>query len=140
MTTIVSDTSARERIARIIDPDAWHETLRTDGCGEYWMGRRAKALAKADAILASLPSPEGEWQPIASAPKDGTRIDIWAHWPEHDRRERTTDAYWNGRCWQLGQYNEMQFVHRPAATHWRPLPAPPAMLSATPSSDGERGK
>lgn len=45
----------REAVARIIDPDAWHETLPTDGCGQHWMGRRKKALAKADAILALRP-------------------------------------------------------------------------------------
>jgi hypothetical protein len=42
-------------IARIIDPDAWHPLLKEDGCGAHWHGRRAKALAKADAILALTP-------------------------------------------------------------------------------------
>lgn len=42
----------REAIARIIDSDAWHETLPTDGCGAYWIARRNNAKAKADSILA----------------------------------------------------------------------------------------
>jgi len=50
----------RETMARIIDPDAWHETLPADGCGEYWIGRRNKAKTKADAIIAALaPEPAG---------------------------------------------------------------------------------
>lgn len=41
-------------IAKIIDPDAWHETLPTDGCGAYWIGRRNNARAKARAVIATL--------------------------------------------------------------------------------------
>lgn len=46
----------REELARIIDPDAWHEKLPTDGLAQHWHARRKKALAKADAILALLRS------------------------------------------------------------------------------------
>lgn len=51
-----------EKLARIIDPDAWHETLPTDGCGVYWIGRRNKAKATARAVLEALrePTPEME--------------------------------------------------------------------------------
>ncbi|UIJ43744.1 hypothetical protein LZK98_11645 [Sphingomonas cannabina] len=47
-----------EEIARIIDPDAWHEALPTDGLG-HWHGRRKRALTKVDAILALLHPSEG---------------------------------------------------------------------------------
>lgn len=50
--------TSREAAARIVDPDAWHETLPTDGCGPYWIGRRNKARTKAHAILALSPSPD----------------------------------------------------------------------------------
>ena len=53
----MTNEAEREQIARIIDPDAWHHTLPTDGCGQHWMGRRKKALAKADAIMARSPPP-----------------------------------------------------------------------------------
>lgn len=41
----------RERIAKIIETDAWHETLPQDGCAPYWMKRRYDARSKASAIL-----------------------------------------------------------------------------------------
>lgn len=43
-----------EDVAKIIDPDAWHDTLPADGCGAYWSMRRMKALSKAEMILAAL--------------------------------------------------------------------------------------
>jgi hypothetical protein len=67
----------RETIARIIDPDAWHDTLPTDGYGLYWMDRRKKVLAKADAILASLRTipkeVEGEITGTLFGPEDDLR-------------------------------------------------------------------
>lgn len=46
-------------VAKIIDPDAWHETLPTDGCGVYWIGRRNKARDQANAIRQLLSDPNG---------------------------------------------------------------------------------
>lgn len=79
------------------------------------------------------------WQPIDSAPKDGTVIDVW-----RDGSRET--VYWGFRphdCGEMGQYcdsdwhSEMdpgwvcstfgEFVggrHNPF-THWMPLPLPP---------------
>lgn len=51
----IAPVDAREAVARIVDPDAWHESLPTDGCGVYWIGRRNDARTKADAILALSP-------------------------------------------------------------------------------------
>ena len=65
------------------------------------------------------------WQLIESAPRDGTRVDLWVHWPERDLTYRVPDAYWNGRCWQLGAFDETQFLYRPTVTHWQSLPTPP---------------
>lgn len=45
-------------IAKIIDPDAWHDTLPTDGCGVYWIGRRNDARAKANAIIDTISAGE----------------------------------------------------------------------------------
>lgn len=53
-TTPVEVTQADDAVAKLIDPDAWHETLPTDGCGAYWMGRRNKARAQAHAIHALI--------------------------------------------------------------------------------------
>lgn len=69
----------------------------------------------------------GAWRTVESAPMDGTRIDVWAYWPEHDRSYRTTDAFWSVEHgeWQLGQFRRDQFLHPPTITHWMPPPAEP---------------
>lgn len=78
------------------------------------------------------------WQPIETAPRDGTVIDLW-----HDELGRTPDCKWGlpeHCCGEAGQYcdsewhslkedwvsttfNEM--LDDLAYTHWMPLPAPP---------------
>jgi hypothetical protein len=71
------------------------------------------------------------WQPIESAPKDGTKIDLWVHFAEDDRSYRQADAYWNADegTWQLGQYHTGQFLYPVTPTHWMPLPDPPALAT-----------
>ena len=69
-----------------------------------------------------------EWQPIETAPKDGTQVDVWVVFPSQSYR--VADAHWNetageSGAWQLGSFHEMQFTERPVVTHWMPLPAPP---------------
>lgn len=72
---------------------------------------------------------KAEWQPIETAPKDGTKVDLWAFWPEGSESKRSTDCYWvsGDKEWSFGRWSESSYVHRPVITHWRPLPAPPAL-------------
>lgn len=69
------------------------------------------------------------WQPIETAPKDGTPILVWdesmgyynAHSHGQDDR-RYAIGYWrtkSGKGW--GNRN----TSRPEPTHWQPLPDPP---------------
>lgn len=80
-----------------------------------------------------------EWQPIETAPKDGTAIDVWAG------GKRCPDVYWSHSvnadtgepisspydCWAYkgqyvgigGVYPKGLGIHEP--THWMPLPEPP---------------
>lgn len=77
------------------------------------------------------------WQPIATAPKDGTVIDIWANgW-------RRTDCHWgkpDHSCGEAGEYCDSdwhtaepdwvdslfgEFLHVKNPTHWMHLPKPP---------------
>jgi hypothetical protein len=53
------------------------------------------------------------WQPIETAPKDGTRILLWCGSKAH-----TFVGQWSRGSWVGAKY------HTP--THWIPLPAPPA--------------
>lgn len=76
------------------------------------------------------------WQPIETAPKDGTRIDLWIlndSAPPHGWR--LADVFWNGHAWvvwRLGRQKdnfgcveteEVQIAN--TITHWMPLPASP---------------
>jgi hypothetical protein len=71
---------------------------------------------------------EREWQPIETAPKDGTKVDLWVIFKEAGPR-RFPDAHWNDKLggWQLGEYNALDYMTPPTITHWKPLPAPPAI-------------
>lgn len=69
-----------------------------------------------------------EWRDIESAPKDGTRVDLWT-----SDGERVCDAYWdNGETppsWHAphmfyDDVGEVEYEGR-KATHWLPIPAPP---------------
>lgn len=67
------------------------------------------------------------WQPIETAPKDGTKIDLWVHFPEHDEAHRVADAFWDleDEDWNLHGWLVRQFKFTPQPTHWMPLPEPP---------------
>lgn len=72
------------------------------------------------------------WQPIETAPKDGTRVDLWMHDVDHPAGYRMADARWEDDRWQVawrfwveggGQDSKGRWHIR--ATHWMPLPEPP---------------
>lgn len=112
-----------------------------------------RSLRKADAALqlvASTPQGTSEgWQPIANAPKDGTRILItWgdqiraAYWDDdfdssydEERDEVTKIGAWTDGAVQSFNYEEM---HSYEPTHWMPLPTPPADLGTPPDATKER--
>ncbi len=78
-----------------------------------------------------------EWQPIETAPKDGTDVLVYfgtmgvrqvswcaPHWAEHDEKD-----YWS---WCVDDNKHSPYALRGysdtgprAPTHWMPLPAPP---------------
>ncbi len=91
---------------------------------------RAGDIVRAIDALATRPTPapaEGGWQPIATAPKDGTQIFVardmgphgWilgtAHW-----REVAGLSGWFS--WGIAGGSELGLAH---PTHWMPLPQPP---------------
>lgn len=82
------------------------------------------------AIAAAIRSAGPQWQPIESAPKDGTVIDLWCRAPGLSAGPARVPDCWysDGRWWRYdNEHGDDQCrsrVHN--ATHWMPLPAPPA--------------
>jgi len=63
-----------------------------------------------------------EWQPIETAPKDGTGILVAIHeWNEPANRHVFEVVYWKDDCWRSSIFEE---VYPP--THWMPIPATPS--------------
>lgn len=62
------------------------------------------------------------WQPIETAPKDGTLVDLWL---SSGDTKRITGCYWSesGLCWTDGDRYYLKGRVQP--THWMPLPEPP---------------
>lgn len=82
----------------------------------------------------------GKWQPIESAPKDGTIIDVWLEESLSDikfycssRPVHLKDAQYGGRSagwlWKNGKFRPyLVGLNMPVfviPTHWMPLPEPP---------------
>lgn len=61
------------------------------------------------------------WQPIETAPVDGTRVLLFV--PPYGAMSGHFDKYGTGRRW-----NAHSAINREAQpTHWMPLPEPPAL-------------
>ncbi len=84
------------------------EVLHEDYKAEYRDSMRA-ALAVV---------PMTEWQPIETAPKDGTRVLLWRRAIRDQPTPIMADGFWCETCW-VWPY----ILSEP--THWQPLPAPP---------------
>ena len=66
-----------------------------------------------------------DWQPIETAPKDGTRILLYPAF-SNGRGQYQGDIgyfYSPGECWYLQNVGHLNGRWRP--THWMPLPPPP---------------
>ena len=72
-----------------------------------------------------MTAPQG-WQPIESAPKDGTDIILWLPWIGRVRTGRwTMHKRWSA---DFGVAYRLPLLGEP--THWMPLPAPPVAQAA----------
>ncbi len=68
-----------------------------------------------------------EWQPIESAPRDGTEFQGWVYkygWEPKCRFDPITESF---QIWGRVDYDQdgWDFYPHMAITHWMPLPAPP---------------
>ena len=65
------------------------------------------------------------WEPIETAPKDGTPVDLWCQGQFRSGRE--TDCWFSdGKWWQYNDLGQDCRDEVDNATHWRPVPEPPA--------------
>lgn len=116
---------------------------------------RATLLRHVDRLSAELVAERERrvdgWQPIETAPKDGTQILACAQISEHltaaiissqghlpdlsivkwDNREKDFIAMADGYMSIKSQGDTWTTYHEPYVTHWMPLPIPPATLKDT---------
>lgn len=79
----------------------------------YLCGGPDEAYAIADSIMALLPG----WQPIETAPKDGTRVLLYRP------GEQIIGYWWRGADDEY--WNAARGLEFYGPTHWRSLPEPP---------------
>jgi len=63
-----------------------------------------------------------DWQPIKTAPRDGTRFDVWV--PSAVGGYRVADLWFNARGYLTRDGVQPRDLAR-WPTHWMPLPAAP---------------
>jgi hypothetical protein len=110
--------------------------------GDY---RRARAFLAAQSARPPADQDEAKaredaWQPIETAPRDGTYVDLWEVARDRRHGKRIADVRWdrkrsfNGGIGRVAQPDAWCHRHGGqvwfsgyAVTHWRPLPPPPAL-------------
>lgn len=122
---------------------AWNQGVQQR---ENWYGRDPRPTATGGSgpvpVDPASVAPLGEragWRDIATAPKDGTHVDIWAKcWlPAFDKFEhrRFADCWWmkDGEFGSKAHWVDLDTNWHP--THWMPLPDPPAALTDRPAEE-----
>lgn len=70
-----------------------------------------------------------QWRPIATAPRDGTLLDLWF---AGDWDCRVADACWRGEFGWWVERRGCSYNHNPTIiTHWRPIPEAPSAGTLT---------
>lgn len=140
---------------------AEYERADMPACAEAVRGGSEQYDVELNAVTAALQQSDSTagWQPIASAPKDGTEYilgwigknlhgeaewyqaigrwstDLKSHW-NYDLDELEYDGGWTDYTvadWGMQEYTELE------PTHWRQLPAPPSD-HLPPSALKDRGR
>ena len=106
----------------------WHKGISEPDDFQEW------AAANESTILNALKiADEMQWQPIETAPEDGTAVRVWDGRYQYDA--------WFGRCPRFKGDEERQwfvdsdifaedYYHAPVKpTHWMPLPKPPRKIA-----------
>ena len=81
----------------------------------------------ARSMRAALEAALKGWQPIKTAPMDGTIMDVWCPEDTPQGGYRVPDSYWStvDQIWRrIGGASETTWMHQP--THWMPIPDAPS--------------
>lgn len=84
--------------------------------------RRNKRAMLAAAPASPVPEKD-EWRDIATAPKDGTKIDAWYRAPSSEVGFRLTNLQWRDGYWR--QQHHSDAFNDDSFVGWMPLPVPP---------------
>jgi hypothetical protein len=104
---------------------AWSDGPTVNGGFDTpWLAEAARELIGKYPLL---PRPEvvpPGWQPIATAPRDGTLIDLWGD--NHGLQSRWAECVWDKEsdAWIWPQDSEFEMADV-TFTHWMPLPKGP---------------
>lgn len=117
---------APEELLKLID-DLGCCTVDRDHALFELLGRAQTALI--DALEWAPGVAQQPWQSIETAPKDGTKIDLW-----HPTKGRCVNAFWQRltsilyepSCWSNQSWGRIV-----GATHWMPVPADPSNQGAS---------
>lgn len=88
-------------------------------------------ISELEALLAERTAAQ-EWQPIESAPKDGSRVLVRGRFQHLTDMAVLGTAYWRHGVW-IAQAIDPPYNDRVVPTLWAPLPAPPDTLKGQPS-------
>ena len=106
-----------------VEPYRPHNEFDHVSCQECW-ARIDSQDSLEDAITAW--NTRTGWQPIGTAPRDGTRVDLWCI--DQDGGERLSDCWWGNDHWwgydPIGEAETLDDLDW-TPTHWRYPPAPP---------------
>ena len=97
---------------------------------EYWKLKR-QATQKAEAAAAAAWNQRSAWQPIETAPRDGTEVFVWdgakavVAVSEHD-------FFGDVIHWPIDEWGDKRRDQPPVdGIHWQPLPSPPPITLGT---------
>lgn len=92
-----------------------------------WFDECAKQAGKAFELSQQLANEQ--WQPIETAPKDGTTIDLWCRNISHGSTGavRAPDSFWDDEVQKWEDRHGWILETKWKPTHWMPLPAGPKL-------------
>lgn len=117
--------NARKLVERAKELEALESgftTIECLGCGFCSNAGICSACQSRIASALSLAAKQEVWQPIESAPKDGTEVLTYdRNWSDHG----VAISWYAKAYWQVQERDDPTTHHHP--THWQPLPPSPIL-------------